>query len=425
MNERTPLAVKFVLITALLICALLLGFLLKDYFPVKLEEPPQFNPPSLDITAIQGEVSNLRQLPLKEEIPAGFLDKEALNQALKESMEDELSQQDLQSTEKVLRFLGILEGGQSLKEVLLEVLSEQVYGFYDHESGELKVLKKEDKTTALERLALVHEVVHGIQDQNFDLSRFIPPDFKGSDDELMAVQSLYEGDASWTSVLYVQKNSSLSFGLGLLLDSLDLNQSALELAPPYVVESLLFPYQEGMTFVKTLYEKGGWMFVNQAFEKPPVSTEQILHPEKYLSNEQPATITFPEWKSLEGFTLVRDNALGEFDFRFLFRSVLPENQALVASTGWNGSRYQLWEKEGMMVFILESRWDSPQDASEAEFALENFLKSRFGFAPTNYYRGSLYVGGNEVGLLYPSGQAQYLILAPDEELALNILSELP
>ncbi len=350
MNERTPLAVRFVLVISLLVCALLLGFLLKDYFPVKEEATSHFSPPSLDISAIQNEVSNLRQLPLKKEIPVGFLDKDALNQELEKSMKDELGQQDLQSTEKVLRFLGILEGEESLQDVLFKVLSEQVYGFYNQKSGELKVLKKEEKTTALERLALVHEVVHGIQDQNFDLSRFMPPRFEGSDDELTAVQSLYEGDASWTSMLYVQKNTSLSFQAGLLFDSLDVNQSVLEAAPPYIVEALLFPYQEGMTFVKTLYQQGGWTLVNEAFEKPPVSTEQIIHPEKYLSNEQPANIAFPNWKSLDGFTLIRDNTLGEFDFRYLFRSVLPEKQALESSYGWNGSRYQLWEKDGMMVF---------------------------------------------------------------------------
>jgi hypothetical protein len=78
-----------------------------------------------------------------------------------------------------------------------------------------------------------------------------------------------------------------------------------------------------------------------------------------------------------------------------------------------------------MVFVLETRWDSSQDASEAGYALESFLKNRFGFAPANYYRGSLFKGENEVGLLYPSSQDQYLILAPDEKLALDILNELP
>jgi len=425
MKEKDPLPVRFLLIIALLICALLLGFLLKGYFPVNPEINVQFVPPSLDIGSLQREVSNLRELPLKQEIAVGFLDQEALNQELKKNMEEDLGQEDLQSTEKVLRFLGILKGDESLKDMLFKVLSEQVYGFYDQEKKELKVLKKDNKTTALEHFALVHEIVHGLQDQNFDLSRFMPPKFKGNDDELMAVQSLYEGDACWTSELYLEKEGSLSFQIGLFFDSLKVNQNALETASPYVTESLLFPYQEGMSFVQTLYKKGGWDLVNLAFENPPVSTEQIIHPEKYLSNEKPENFTFPRWKSLEGYTLIKENTLGEFDLRYLFKLFLPESQADEAAAGWNGSLYQLWEKDGKMVFVLETRWDSSQDASEAGYALESFLKNRFGFAPANYYRGSLFKGENEVGLLYPSSQDQYLILAPDEKLALDILNELP
>lgn len=417
--------VRFLLIIALLICALLLGFLLKGYFPINEESAIQFAPPFLDIKALQKEISNFRNLPLKEEITVGFMDQEALDQELRVNMEEEFNQEDLQSTEKVLRFLGLMNGNESLADVLFKVLSEQVYGFYDQEKKELKVLKKDEKTTALEHFALVHEIVHGLQDQNFDLSRFMPPKFKGNDDELMAVQSLYEGDASWTSQLYLKEKGSLSFQMGLLFDSLKVNQKALETAPPYIVKSLLFPYEEGMSFVQALYQKGGWDLVNQAFENPPISTEQIIHPEKYFSNERPENLTFPNWKSLEGYALVRENTLGEFDLRCLFQSVLPENQADEAAAGWSGSSYQLWEKEGKMVFVLETKWDSSQDASEAGYALESFLKNRFGFAPLNFYRGSLFKGEKEVGLLYPTDHGQYLILAPDENLALDILQELP
>lgn len=425
MNEGNSLGVKILLVIALLICALLLGYLLKDLFPSQKEEVVPENFYQIDLKAIEEDVSLLRGLPLKEEIPVEFLNKESLFQELRKSIQEELSSEDLKSQERLLRFLGILDDPRNLEDILLEVLSEQVYGFYEQETGELKVLKKEEKVSALEHLALVHEIEHAIQDQNFDLSRFLPPEFKGNDDQLLAAQSLFEGDASWTSLLYVQNNKRWNFSLGLLLDSLSVNQSSLESAPQYVVESLLFPYQDGMNFVKTLYEKGGWDLVNRAFEAPPSSSEQIIHPVKYLSNEGYEEIVFPQWESLQGFSLSRDNSLGEFDFRFLFKSLLPEGQAESAAQGWNGCRYQFWEGMGKAVFILEARWDSLQDASEAQFALENFLKDRFGFAPILYYQGSLYRGQNEVGVLYPSGKSIYLILAPEEAMALSILEELP
>jgi len=232
----------------------------------------------------------------------------------------------------------------------------------------------------MERMALVHEIVHGLQDQNFDLSNYMPPKLEGDDDSLTAAQCLYEGDASWTSLLYVQKNFNPLSDLGLALESLQASGNQIKDVPPYLVESLLFPYQEGLAFVRYLYEQGGFDSVNEAFLHPPSSSEQIIHPEKYLAKEEPQDIIFSSPYALSDWTTVRQNTLGEFDFRFLFREVLSEEEALNASAGWAGSHYLYAEKGTDKAFILISQWDSVKDAQEAYFGLEAYLKGRFSFA---------------------------------------------
>lgn len=424
MKEGFSLSLRFLIIVLLLLVALFVGFLLNHFmvFPAPSASPTA---PPLDVKTLEESVSQLRELPLKEEIPWRLLTPEEMQSELKKSLEEDLASEDLDASEKVLRFLGLYEGSKDLKQTLSELLEEQVYGFYDQETKELAVLQKSQKITAMERMALVHEIVHGLQDQNFDLSNYMPPKLEGDDDSLTAAQCLYEGDASWTSLLYVQKNFNPLSDLGLALESFQASGNQIKDVPPYLVESLLFPYQEGLAFVRYLYEQGGFDSVNEAFLHPPSSSEQIIHPEKYLAKEEPQDIIFPLPYALSDWTTVRQNTLGEFDFRFLFREVLSEEEALNASAGWAGSHYLYAEKGTDKAFILVSQWDSVKDAQEAYFGLEAYLKGRFSFAPENYGQGSLYTGENEAAIIYPEKTKIYLIFAPSGGMSKDLLEGLP
>ena len=93
------------------------------------------------------------------------------------------------------------------------------------------------------------------------------------------------------------------------------NQEGLEDAPPFVRESLLFPYEAGLNFAMGLQVEGGWDAVNRAFESPPDSTEQILHPEKYAAREAPVDVSLPDDLAArmgEGWTQTIDDTFGEF-----------------------------------------------------------------------------------------------------------------
>lgn len=199
---------------------------------------------------------------------------------------------------------GTLEA--SPKEEERRVLEEQVSGIYDPRTKRLFV---RDATGGAElvasrqaatRLALAHEVVHALQDQHFDLRR-------GDDlneDEALAYSALAEGDAVLTTngVAALEERAyerwlSRMRAHGISADEIaDRGGAAtaeLRRAPALLRRRLMFPYTEGVAFVLNLYWAGGFDLINQAFARPPQSTEQVLHIEKYFAGEMPVPIDWP------------------------------------------------------------------------------------------------------------------------------------
>jgi hypothetical protein len=424
---RRPPIIEVAVVLALILVALMVGLV----FYHRLPPPVSSSSPSptaapLDIAQLAQEVSDIRQLPLLQPIVSEFQDEVQLKQQLEGEMADQFAQEDLATSQQVLQFLGLIPRGVQLENLLLDLYGEQVLGYYDERVKTLFVVERPNDSQALIRFTLAHEITHALEDQSFDLGRFSTPRFVGNDDQLAAATAMLEGDASLSTAFYLKTNASLGSSLNLLFSALSQDNSKLENAPLYVKASLQFPYEDGLRFAQKVYETGGWTGLDQAFTEVPSSTEQILHPEKYLQGvDPPQDVEIPTLAELEGWTLVRDNVLGEFDFRTWFRTLLPEEEADRYAEGWGGCRYQLWQQDSKVVFLLNSIWDSTQDTQEANYGLEMFLKKRFGAAGSPFAGGSEYFGEGEVALLVPIRDSVQMVIAPDAELATALLRALP
>lgn len=424
---RRPPIIEVAVVLALILVALMVGFVFYNRLPPPLSSSsPSPTTVPLDIDQLAQEVSSIRRLPLQQPIVSEFQDEAQLKQRLEGEMADKFAQEDLASSQQVLQFLGLVPADVKLENLLLDLYEEQVLGYYDDQAKTLFVVERPNDSQALVRFTLAHEITHALEDQSFDLGRFSPPRFMGNDDQLSAATAMLEGDASLSTAFYLKENISLGSSLNLLFSALSQDNSTLDSAPFYVQASLQFPYEDGLRFAQTVYETLGWAGLDQAFTVVPSSTEQILHPEKYLQgNDPPQEMEIPEQAELEGWTLIRDNVLGEFDFRTWFRTLLPEEDANRCAEGWGGCRYQLWQRESKVVFLLNSVWDSTQDAQEANYGLEMFLKKRFGGAGSPYAGGSQYFGESETALLVPIRDFVQMVIAPDPELAATLLKALP
>jgi hypothetical protein len=128
-------------------------------------------------------------------------------------------------------------------------------------------------------------------------------------------------------------------------------------------ERLMFPYNAGAGLVADLYRAGGLSLVNTLFTRRPVSTEQVIHPEKYIAGEMPVAVRAPE--PPPGFALVASEALGEMQTRVVLARCTSAEGATAAAAGWGGDRYSLFAgPAGEVALLWSTSWDTESDAAE-------------------------------------------------------------
>jgi hypothetical protein len=271
--------------------------------------------------------------------------------------------------------------------VYLDLLSAQIGGFYDPETEEMNTLlltggELGDELPLYEQIVYAHEFVHALQDQHFDLEA-VQAAAGENRDYLQAVISLIEGDATVIMNLYTQAISERDpFGTALELLAQGIATNTLTIppgTPPVIANELLSAYLDGSVFVSAIYEEGGWEAVNAAYENLPQSTEQILHPEKYIAGEAPIEITLSPVDLGEGWEMIWDNTLGEFYLREYLKTQLSTRDANDAAAGWGGDRYHIFYNEArdQLAWVLRLEWDSSQEAQEFTNAYMTFIEQRY------------------------------------------------
>ena len=362
--------------------------------------PPTGTPrPAAEVYAeIRTAVEAIRGLQPTAAVDPVTIDETQLRQNLEAEFDKENSAADLKFSEETLIALGLLPGGSSLRVLTLDFQGSSVAGYYSPDKKQLFVVSRSGNLGPAEEVTYAHEFTHQLQDQHFDLSK-LGEDAANQSDRALAQLSLVEGDAvsvqtAWT----VQTLTPQEMGQ-LLAASLDPKAlEALRRAPPYLRETSLFPYQDGLTFVTSLMSSGGYAAVNAAFASPPVSTEQVLHPEKYAAREAPVQVRLPGDLAAamgSGWTEAGQDTLGEFVLRlWLTQNGVPSATAMAAAAGWGGDRLSLIRgPSGAVTVGLVTMWDTEADASEFENAAEPVVE-RLGTVQTE----ALVSGGKEVAL---------------------------
>ena len=157
--------------------------------------------------------------------------------------------------------------------------------------------------------------------------------------------------------------------------------SVIEAGASGLVRVLTFPIQQGVGFARGLYLKAGWAGVDQAYTAPPVSTEQILHPERY-PKDTPRNPDLPDLAPTlgPGWTTDDTGVLGEWRTLLVLESFLDTEEAVLAASGWDGDRYALLSgpEDSPTALVLLTRWDTVRDAHEFSGAFRTYGENRFG-----------------------------------------------
>ena len=326
------------------------------------------------VEGILAEVSRLRGLPVRHPVKAGIQSRAEIERHLVDDLNKRISPEDFDAAAKALIAFGLAPRGFDYRDLLLRILTEQVAGYYRPKT---KTLYLADWLTLEEqRLVMVHELVHALQDQHFDLTRFEEGP-KGESDRDLAVQALIEGEAMGVMLTYMLKPqgldlTSIPIPLTAIFEQLramdDDRSRVLQSAPAAVRESLLFPYTYGTAFIQYLVQRDSWARVSRAYADPPDSTEQILHPGKFLSRDRPVRIRLSDVRSLLGPSVRKrlTDRNGEFGYRLILHEYVDRRTAERAAEGWEGDQFALYEdaRTGHLILVHLSTWESEAEAYE-------------------------------------------------------------
>ena len=262
------------------------------------------------------------------------------------------------------RTIGVIAPHDDLYHAYRAFLTGGVVGFYDPQTGEL-VYQGSGDLGFTERLTLAHELTHALDDQVFDLKRLDALTNHCQDERFAGALGLVEGSAQYFSAASVAQNPDV--GLGDLLDAIAeavSSGSAPEGVPPFLYAISTWPYSGGMAFVGNLAgRESGNQAVDRAFEHLPRSTEQVIHPERYPSDE-PVAVEIPDitgalgqrWGDLDAMTI------GEEWLRAMLALRLDGDTADAAAAGWGGGGYRAFTDGKAVAVVLRTAWDTPQDA---------------------------------------------------------------
>ena len=341
--------------------------------------PPAKAPPSALLSAadeIARQVATLRGLPQTTPFARGVLSRAEIGLKLRERIAKDYSPQEVQVESAVLKRMGLLPADADYEKLLFDLLTEQVAGFYDPYKKTLYIA--DWLPLDMQRPALAHEIEHTLQDQHFDLKRFSQP-FKEDGDRQLARSAVVEGDGTALMLEFAARAMNLDTTkmpqmiarLGKQMMQMSMAATpALQQAPLVLRESLVFPYVAGLEFVIAHRANQPWSRIDEVFKDPPDSTEQVMHPEKYLTRERPLRITAAPLTTLAPRREVKRDILGEMMLRVWFGVRLSDAAAAQAAAGWGGDRLVAYAQEGeaLPVVVVLSTWDSDQDAGEAEQA---------------------------------------------------------
>jgi hypothetical protein len=363
------------------------------------------------VATIVPTVAKLRGLSFRREVPTRYQTTPEFQAFVRREIAKERPAERTKNLAAALAHLGLLVEPIDIAAVEEQAMVTQAGAYYDPAAKAFFLVMVPDNELMLDTIS-AHELTHALQDQHFDLTRYLPASGTLDEDAATARRFVVEGDATFTMLLFALhavvgdaltpaamtgirgqveafaaqdleglkaqvKGQSAAFGGmdGEIKKSID----AMDSIPPAVLVPLLDAYMKGALVALIAYEHGGWPAVDALYRRPPTSTEQVLHPATKLipRRDEPRRVVLarPTDPELAG------NVLGELSWKIYFE-LWKTPGAAAAAAGWGGDRYSVTRrKDGRLVAQIATVWDTAADAAQFEAAYRASLATRFSGAP--------------------------------------------
>ena len=308
---------------------------------------------------VLGQMSEITGLKLRTPLKKSLRTREEIRAHVIQEMNEDKNPAERYAGQKSAEAFGLLPKGFDLDSFMVDLLTEQIAGLYDPKAHEFYVA--DWIPIADQRMVMAHELTHALEDQHFQIEAWVKA-ARPDDDAELARESVLEGSAMAAMVDYLLQGTGRS-----LKDLPDIDPSMLfgdmastpmlAKAPGFLKDALVFPYLDGLNFSAAVLKPAGWSSLPGVFAKPPVSTQQILHPALYSSGKVSAPVPLPSMDAALGldWTRLEDNNLGEFGWNEVLKQYLGETRATQLSPAWDGDRYLVYEQKKTKRLLLITR----------------------------------------------------------------------
>jgi hypothetical protein len=314
-------------------------------------------PPNAVISEVEREVEAVRGLAYVRAVAVDPVTQRGLVKGLDQYFDTSYPRGMYRRRSLAWQTIGVVPAGTSVRDAIHKLLSTGVVGYYDPQSKQLVFIGTDNPSPA-ERFTLAHELTHADDDQHFDLNRLNGLERNCADEQLMAASGAVEGSAVYFSLQVARR----FFSAGDMASIAASGGSPPRGVPVFLQDLLGWPYVAGPDFITALDQSGGLEAVNTALEHPPVSTEQVIHPEKYPGDvPQPIDIQQLAPKLGKGWHDLDVMDVGEawLDFMIspdLFLGIGPATAD--PAVGWDGGVYRAWTDGSHVAVLMETAWDS-------------------------------------------------------------------
>jgi hypothetical protein len=337
-------------------------------------------PPALAslIRDVEGFVERTRGLKFTQQVPISLLDDPSFRKRTDELTAS--SATSVEKTQKVLRALGLITADVDLGKAVRALYAGAVVGLYDQKNKVLLV--RGAQPTPLVRRTLAHELTHALQDQHFTLYR---PQLDNLDDESsLAFSALIEGDAVRVEQAYQNTMSMADRNELAREQSAQLGQVSPSV-PDVLFELVGFPYTYGPRFVETVLSSSGQSRLDRAFTSAPITTEQILHPDRWLAGDSPVPVAQPKADA----AVIDKGVLGELGLDLVLQKEVGVDETRAALADWGGDQYVAWDAAGRTCLRDTVAAGSAGAAAALQRALRDFARKRAGATLTGSAPGPM------------------------------------
>jgi len=356
------------------------------------------------VPGIAAELTKISGMKLRHPVPCDFITKAQINQFLNERVKETAKPEEVRAEELTLKKFGLVPGDFDLAKNEVDLVTEQAAAFYDYNRKKLFITD----STAPENQepVLAHELSHALADQNFNLARYIKQGRK-SDDGSTARLAVMEGQATWLMSEYLARQMGQS-----LEDSPEMAKSMAQLGdegggqypvfdnqPLYLRLTLVFPYTFGMMFQDAVVRRDKQAAFGEVFRQAPLTTQQIMHPDKYFTEVKPAEPKLPDPHLPKGYKGLVGGTLGELEHSILLEQYAGKERAAEISPHWRGCNFELHEnkKAGRVVLLYAVEWDSEESARTYFAAYREVLRKKWKAMSVTSETGDLVTGAGDDG----------------------------